>query len=271
MAADLSADSEVIRGKAAHELVCDVACRVYRGAVWRLHRSGQGAGVTATCTEGARGGRDCAEAAQNGFVRVIVEFAGPVPADQLRPDPQVLGPSGLKSRHGRTRSSRRISGAPRIQAKVRDFPVASCGSEITPTFAVNVSPCGIGRYWPADSAVVRHLLRSSRICLAPAERAADRNDSRLCRKRHGGASSRRRPRYRRADESRIPERECPGPAGLLLERRQHWRIAVSDGHRCKSANGAADTSIRGLRDRVNKPLQPRHPRGWNCSREQYES
>ena len=95
-----------------------------------------------------------AEAAQNGHVRIIVEFAGPVPADQLRPDPQVLGPVRAEIA---TRQNAIIAshfGSATNPSEGQGFPRGLVRFQITPTFAVNVSPSELDAM-AADSAVLR--------------------------------------------------------------------------------------------------------------------
>jgi hypothetical protein len=81
-----------------------------------------------------------ATAAQDGHVRVIVEFAGPVPNEQLRPDPQVLAPvtAEIAARQNAIIASH--FGSATNPREGQGFPRGLVRFSITPTFAVNVSP-----------------------------------------------------------------------------------------------------------------------------------
>jgi hypothetical protein len=95
-----------------------------------------------------------AQAAQDGYVRIIVEFAGPVPTDQLRPDPQVLAPvrAEIAARGNAIIASH--FGSANNPSQGQGFPRGLMRFEVTPTFAVNVSPSELNAM-AADSAVLR--------------------------------------------------------------------------------------------------------------------
>jgi Subtilase family/FG-GAP-like repeat len=98
-----------------------------------------------------------AKAAQDGYARIIVEFAGPVPTDRLRPDPQVLGPLAAEIA---TRGNAIIAshfGSATNPSAGQGFPRGLSRFEITPMFAINVSPSELNAL-AADPAVVRIYL-----------------------------------------------------------------------------------------------------------------
>jgi subtilisin family serine protease len=94
-----------------------------------------------------------AAAQQDGFVRVIVEFAGPAPA-QLRPDPQVLAPlaADIAARQDAIITSH--FGSATNPSPGQGFPRGLTRFEITPMFAVNVSLSELNAL-ADDPAVVR--------------------------------------------------------------------------------------------------------------------
>jgi hypothetical protein len=80
-----------------------------------------------------------AVAEQNGFVRVIVEFAGPVPPGQLRPDPALL--ADVRTRIAAVQDTIIAShfGSASNPTPGPGFPRAILRFDITPGFAVNVT------------------------------------------------------------------------------------------------------------------------------------
>ena len=94
-----------------------------------------------------------AKAAQDGYVRIIVEFAGPVPTAQLRPDPQVLAPivAEIAARQNAIIASH--FGSATNPSEGQGFPRGLVRFQITPTFAVNVSPSELNAL-AADPAVL---------------------------------------------------------------------------------------------------------------------
>ena len=93
-------------------------------------------------------------AAQNGYVRVIVEFAGPVPGGQLQPDPAVI--ADVKSRVAASQDAIIAShfGSAANPNQGQGFPRGLLRFEITPGFAVNVNNAELNSL-AADPSVVR--------------------------------------------------------------------------------------------------------------------
>jgi subtilisin family serine protease len=99
-------------------------------------------------------GAIAAKAAQDGYVRVIVEFEGPVRTDQLRPDPQVLAPvmAEIAARGNAIIASH--FGSATNPSEGQGFQRGLVRFQITPTFAADVSPSELNAL-AADPAIVR--------------------------------------------------------------------------------------------------------------------
>jgi hypothetical protein len=93
-------------------------------------------------------------AEQNRFVRVIVEFAAPVPPSEMRPDPAFL--ASLRERIASLQDAIIAShfGSATDPRPGQDFPRAILRFDITPGFAVNVTRAELESL-AADPRVVR--------------------------------------------------------------------------------------------------------------------
>jgi subtilase family protein/VCBS repeat protein len=94
-----------------------------------------------------------ATASQDGYVRIIVEFAAPVPTDQLRPAPQVLAPVIAEIAARQNAIIAAHFGSATNPSPGQGFPRGLVRFQITPTFAVNVSPSELNAL-ASDPAVV---------------------------------------------------------------------------------------------------------------------
>jgi hypothetical protein len=109
-----------------------------------------------------------AKAAQDGYVRIIVKFAGPVPTDQLRPDPQVLAPVMAQIAARQNAIIAAHFGSATNPTQGQGFPARPGAVPDHPDIRGQRLPVGVERIG-GRSGSPGDLLRPSRISFAPSE------------------------------------------------------------------------------------------------------
>jgi hypothetical protein len=100
-----------------------------------------------------------AAAEQQGHVRIIVEFTGPVPANQLRPDPAFLAPVKAQIASVQDAIIGSVFGSATSPRPGQGFPRGLLRFDITPMFAVNVDKAELDALAADPRVTVIHLDR----------------------------------------------------------------------------------------------------------------